>query len=51
MLRVKGRGDYCLYEKLKNLKFRMKVSNKETFGWIDLKVDKNIEEQHVLNQI
>lgn len=36
--KVKERGDYGLYENMKNLKFRLNVWNKETFRWIDLKV-------------
>lgn len=47
--KVKGIGDFCLYEKLKNLKVRLKVWNKEIFGWIDLKVDECIEDQFILD--
>ncbi|XP_058746695.1 uncharacterized protein LOC131619638 [Vicia villosa] len=42
-LSVKGRGDFVLFEKLKGLKESLKVWNRETFGWIDLKVEKEAE--------
>lgn len=47
---AKRRGDYNLYEKMNNLKSRLKVLSKEIFGWIDLKVEEKIEEQHQLDQ-
>ncbi|XP_058783955.1 uncharacterized protein LOC131658705 [Vicia villosa] len=42
-MEVKGRGDFVLFEKLKRLKASLKVWNREVFGWIDLKVDKDAD--------
>ncbi|XP_058784217.1 uncharacterized protein LOC131658988 [Vicia villosa] len=35
---VKGRGDFCMVEKLKILKGRLAWWNKTVFGWIDLNI-------------
>ncbi|XP_058768559.1 uncharacterized protein LOC131642300 [Vicia villosa] len=48
-LDVKGRGDYCLVEKLKALKFKMSLWNKEVFGWIDLNIEEAEKEMHFLD--
>ncbi|XP_058757847.1 uncharacterized protein LOC131631081 [Vicia villosa] len=36
------KGDFVLFEKLQRLKVRLKESTREVFGWIDLKVDKEV---------
>lgn len=41
-LTVNGRGDFILYEKLKRLKSHLREWNREIFGWIDLKVNKEV---------
>lgn len=38
-MKVKGRGELILCEKLKRLKERLRTWNNEVFGWIDLKVN------------
>ncbi|XP_058763485.1 uncharacterized protein LOC131636918 [Vicia villosa] len=48
---VKGRGDYCLVEKLKTLKSRISWWNKSVYGWIDLKIDKDVKEMHSLDNL
>ncbi|XP_058750847.1 uncharacterized protein LOC131623866 [Vicia villosa] len=40
---VKGRGDFILYEKLELLKHKINEWNREVFGWINLKVSKEVE--------
>ncbi|XP_058783675.1 uncharacterized protein LOC131658395 [Vicia villosa] len=50
LLSVRGRGDFVLYEKLKNLKLKLKDWNKEIYGWIDLSIEEKIDEQHELDQ-
>ncbi|XP_058759231.1 uncharacterized protein LOC131632499 [Vicia villosa] len=46
---VKGRGDYCLVEKLKVLKGYIAKWNKDVFGWIDLKIDNAGKEMNFLD--
>ncbi|XP_058753874.1 uncharacterized protein LOC131627053 [Vicia villosa] len=48
---VKGRGDYCLVEKLKTLKNRLAWWNKSVYGWIDLKINKDGKELHSLDNV
>ncbi|XP_058761431.1 uncharacterized protein LOC131634822 [Vicia villosa] len=48
---VKGRGDYCLVEKLKILKSRISWWNKTVYGWIDLKIDIDVKEMHALDNL
>ncbi|XP_058775262.1 uncharacterized protein LOC131649520 [Vicia villosa] len=48
---VKGRGDYCLVEKLKTLRSRISWWNKTVYGWIDLKIDKDVKEMHSLDNL
>ncbi|XP_058776748.1 uncharacterized protein LOC131651094 [Vicia villosa] len=43
-INVKGRGDFCLVEKLKILKGRLSWWNKVVYGWWDLNIDKASEE-------
>ncbi|XP_058760823.1 uncharacterized protein LOC131634151 [Vicia villosa] len=43
---VKGRGDYCLVEKLKALKGKIVKWNKEIYGWIDLNIEEAEKEMH-----
>ncbi|XP_058759623.1 uncharacterized protein LOC131632924 [Vicia villosa] len=50
LLSDKGRGDYVLYEKLRRLKLSLKVRNKEVYGWQDLKIEENIDEQNDLDK-
>ncbi|XP_058774472.1 uncharacterized protein LOC131648760 [Vicia villosa] len=49
LISVVRRGDFVLYEKLKKLKPALKKWNKEIFGWIDLKIEEKIDEQHDLD--
>ncbi|XP_058757182.1 uncharacterized protein LOC131630421 [Vicia villosa] len=49
LLSVKGGGDFVMYEKLKRLKVKFKVWNKEVFGWIDLRIDEKVEKQYDLD--
>ncbi|XP_058784109.1 uncharacterized protein LOC131658877 [Vicia villosa] len=37
---IKGRGDFCLVEKLRILKKRLAWWNKEIYGWTDLNLEK-----------
>ncbi|XP_058756586.1 uncharacterized protein LOC131629805 [Vicia villosa] len=48
---VKGRGDYFLVEKLKILKSRISWWNKTIYGWIDLKIDKDVKEMNSLDNL
>ncbi|XP_058733128.1 uncharacterized protein LOC131604722 [Vicia villosa] len=48
---VKGRRDYCLVEKLKTLKSRISWWNKTVYGWIDLKIDKDVKEMNFLDNL
>ncbi|XP_058776288.1 uncharacterized protein LOC131650601 [Vicia villosa] len=48
-LEVKGRGDFCLVQKLKALKSKISAWNKEVFGWIDLNIDEAGKEMHFLD--
>lgn len=50
LIEITGRKDYHLYEKLKRLKERLRMWNKETFGWINLKVDEKIDELNDLDK-
>ncbi|XP_058733800.1 uncharacterized protein LOC131605468 [Vicia villosa] len=50
-LEVRGRGDFVLYEKLKRLKERLRVWNREVFGWIDLKVEEASEKINTLDKV
>ncbi|XP_058767003.1 uncharacterized protein LOC131640642 [Vicia villosa] len=43
-INVKGRGDFCLVEKLKILKGRLSWWNKVVYGCLDLNIDKASEE-------
>ncbi|XP_058751681.1 uncharacterized protein LOC131624783 [Vicia villosa] len=47
----KGRGDYCLVEKLKTLKSRLIWWNKNVYGWIDLKINNEGREMHSLDNV
>ncbi|XP_058759649.1 uncharacterized protein LOC131632955 [Vicia villosa] len=47
----KGRGDFCLVEKLKVLKERISSWNKEVYGWIDLNIEKVGEEMQLLDNL
>lgn len=42
-MKVVGRGGFSLFEKLKLLKIRLRTWNREVFGWIDLKVNEEVE--------
>ncbi|XP_058746654.1 uncharacterized protein LOC131619586 [Vicia villosa] len=42
-LKVHGRGDFVWLEKLKRLKLILRKWNREIFGWIDLKVDEEVD--------
>ncbi|XP_058755201.1 uncharacterized protein LOC131628386 [Vicia villosa] len=46
---MKGRGDFCLVEKLKALKLKISLWNKEVFGWIDLNIEEAGKEMHFLD--
>lgn len=48
---VQGWKCHVLKEKLKMLKERLRWWNKEVFGVIDLKIDKTVEEIHLLDNI
>ncbi|XP_058762801.1 uncharacterized protein LOC131636161 [Vicia villosa] len=48
-LEVKGRGDYCLVEKLRAIKNKIRIWNKEIFGWIDLNIEEAGKEMHFLD--
>ncbi|XP_058725579.1 uncharacterized protein LOC131596860 [Vicia villosa] len=48
---VKGRGDFCLVEKLKILKGRLAWWNKFVFGWIDLNIKSAQEELSFLDDV
>ncbi|XP_058768748.1 uncharacterized protein LOC131642530 [Vicia villosa] len=48
-LEVKGRGDFCLVEKLKALKSKISLWNKEVFGWIDINIEEAEKEMHFLD--
>ncbi|XP_058786284.1 uncharacterized protein LOC131660936 [Vicia villosa] len=50
-LNYRGRGDYCVYEKLKSIKSKLKDWNRDVFGWIDLKISNNIDDQARLDQL
>ncbi|XP_058749655.1 uncharacterized protein LOC131622635 [Vicia villosa] len=49
LINVKGRGDFCLAEKLKALKERLTWWNKVVYGWIDLKIDAACKEIHFID--
>ncbi|XP_058750807.1 uncharacterized protein LOC131623815 [Vicia villosa] len=48
-IEVKGRGDFCLVEKLKAIKSKIRMWNKEVFGWIDLNIEVAGKEMHFLD--
>ncbi|XP_058763377.1 uncharacterized protein LOC131636799 [Vicia villosa] len=48
-LEVKGRGDFCFVEKLKAIKRKIRLWNKEVFGWIDLNIEEAGKEMHFLD--
>ncbi|XP_058769062.1 uncharacterized protein LOC131642920 [Vicia villosa] len=48
---IKGRVDYCLVKKLKTLKNRIAWWNKNVYGWIDLKINKDGKELHSLDNM
>ncbi|XP_058741515.1 uncharacterized protein LOC131613893 [Vicia villosa] len=48
---VKGRGDFVLYEKLKRLRERLRVWNREVFGWIELKLEDASEKINVFDKV
>ncbi|XP_058726320.1 uncharacterized protein LOC131597653 [Vicia villosa] len=48
---IKGRGDFCLVEKLKTLKNRLTWWNKNVFGWIDLKINNDGKELYSLENV
>ncbi|XP_058759850.1 uncharacterized protein LOC131633146 [Vicia villosa] len=50
-IHCKGRGDYCLVEKLKVLKERIRWWNKTVYGWIDLNIGTVEEELHHLDNL
>ncbi|XP_058734029.1 uncharacterized protein LOC131605721 [Vicia villosa] len=50
-IEVKGRGDYCLVQKLKILRSRISWWNKTVYGWIDLNIDKDVKELHSLDNL
>lgn len=43
-IKFEGRGDYVLKEKLKMLRNILTRWKKEVFGWIELKIEEEIEE-------
>ncbi|XP_058742235.1 uncharacterized protein LOC131614691 [Vicia villosa] len=49
LIKVKGRGDFCLAEKLKALKVRLSWWNKTVYGWLDLKINEACKEIHFLD--
>lgn len=49
-MNIKGRGDFVLYEKIKNIKLKLKAWNKEVFGWLNLKIEEKVDEHHELDQ-
>ncbi|XP_058782487.1 uncharacterized protein LOC131656963 [Vicia villosa] len=48
---IKGRGDFCLVEKMKTLKNRLTWWNINVFGWIDLKINNDGKEMHSLDNV
>ncbi|CAI8602123.1 unnamed protein product [Vicia faba] len=50
-LKVEGRGDFILYEKLKSLKHRLKEWNCDVFGWINLKVSEEVGNLNKLDKL
>src|SRR4051812_4203792 len=48
-MKVKGRGDFCLMEKLKNLKKRLSWWNQMVFGWVNLNINNAIEDMAFLD--
>ncbi|XP_058726684.1 uncharacterized protein LOC131598058 [Vicia villosa] len=48
-LKIEGRGDFILFEKLKQLKNRVRSWNREIFGWEDLKVSKEVEKINAMD--
>ncbi|XP_058784169.1 uncharacterized protein LOC131658938 [Vicia villosa] len=50
-INFKGRGDFCLNEKLKTLKNRISWWNKNVYGWIDLKINNDGKELHSLDNM
>ncbi|XP_058776002.1 uncharacterized protein LOC131650307 [Vicia villosa] len=50
-LKIDGRGDFILFEKLKLLKAKIRIWNREVFGWIDLKVSEEPAKINVLDNL
>ncbi|XP_058785888.1 uncharacterized protein LOC131660624 [Vicia villosa] len=50
-LEIRGRGDFVLIEKLKKLKDRLRVWNREVFGWIDLRVEEDTEKINTIDKV
>ncbi|XP_058759232.1 uncharacterized protein LOC131632500 [Vicia villosa] len=50
-LKIDGRGDFILFEKLKLLKANIRIWNQEVFGWIDLKVSEEATKINVLDNL
>ncbi|XP_058767495.1 uncharacterized protein LOC131641210 [Vicia villosa] len=45
------KGDFVLYEKLKILRGKLRVWNREVFGWIDLKVEEEVDKMNELDRL
>lgn len=49
-MRVHGRGDFVLKEKLRLLKDKLKVWNREIFGKFDLEVEEGVRDFNMANR-
>lgn len=49
-IKLEGRSDFVLKEKLKLLKGSLRKWKNEDFGWIDLELDKDVEELNVVHE-
>ncbi|CAK8574714.1 unnamed protein product [Lathyrus sativus] len=50
-IKLEGRSNFIIKEKLKILKFSLKSWNKEVFGWYDLKVEEGVEDINMLDNL
>lgn len=50
-IRIDGRKTFIMKEKLKQLKYKLKWWNKEVFRWIDLKVEEDVKDLIVLDEL
>ncbi|XP_058767454.1 uncharacterized protein LOC131641157 [Vicia villosa] len=50
-LKIEGRGDFILYEKLKRLKYWIREWNRDVFGLIDLKVSEKVKNINELDML